>query len=405
MRFKSEDLEAGKFGRLVDQAAGDYRDKRAKALNEAAARGFPAPPGETLETIIFLGQETKERLTEGNAELYGDLVGKAYAETETDQKVIVGFARLDLEAYRARLKNLVDLQRAEDDHDLSRYRARLEIAKSDIEKRQAAIIEEKARIEHEVNYWRKLAIQAEGIALNAELALVNEKVVTAQARLAIIPELYKLIEAEKVVLEQERRRAVALELVLVAEKELAEIKKTLIPLMKEKAGARLDQAEAIEHEAEIKEALERLGFRRLALKEAQEVAEHRIRQAEQDFEEAKLAYVRADRATELARNRARIEHQEYHNKVQDAVIVRNTALDRLKKRWEVDQKWHWQLHGLNRQFDELRDQAQDFWAEWVKKAAAVVEVTKKELEHIRAHRERTEVLVDASTAHQYISKG
>ena len=329
-------------GRRLPQVPGG----QAQRLDGSGWPGFAQVPGDAMETILDAGYESKMSLVEANAKIFQEGVEDRLKEEETGQKVAFGLAKLDLEYYRAQLEYAHEIEKAQADMELAERRAFIDRLKSDVEARQAAIIEERARIEAEVNYWKRLAIEAEGVALESQVELAQEKLKTAQERLKIIDYLYQVIAAEQVIIEAEKRKAAALQKLLAKSKELAEIKKTLIPLMEEKARAREDQAEAIKDEAHWREELELLGYRRLELKDAQEEAEHRIRQAEEDFEEFRLAYVKADRLTELARMQARTLLLEYENFIRDQVLTRKKSLDKAEHQLRLDMKHFWEKYEI-----------------------------------------------------------
>jgi len=293
--------EAAKWGLEVDRILRKYQDDSRNALNALAARGHLGISGHTQDMIVNLGQEVKRELTKANAKIYGEGLKQLAQRDEVEQKVAVGLAKLDLEKYKAQLENALALERAEAELDIDARQAELAIMKSEVEKRQAAIIEEKARIEAEVNYWKKLQVEAEGLSLEAEIALINEKVKTAEAQLPIIAELHKLIDAEYLLVAAEERRAAILPLVIEAEKKLAEVREAMIPLQVEKADARIDQAAAITQEAEVKKEIAELGYRRIELKDAQEDADHQIRLAENERDVAYRKYIEAQNLTELTK--------------------------------------------------------------------------------------------------------
>ena len=188
--------EAAKWGQEVDTILRKYQQDTKTVLTTVAARGHLGLSGPGQEIIFNLGQETKRALTKANAEIFAKELKQLTQREEVDQKVAVGLARLELEQYKARMDNALALERAEAELDIQARKAELAILRSEIEKRQAAIIEERANIEAEINYYKRLQVEAEALSLDAEIALINEKVRTAEAQLPIIAELYKLIDAE-----------------------------------------------------------------------------------------------------------------------------------------------------------------------------------------------------------------
>ncbi len=333
--FRPEDLEAAKWGQAVDATAKKFGDTRREALAEAAGRGFSCAPGATLQAIQEVSLAAKTQLNEANAKIYGEQVDRVLKEEETGQKILFGLAKLDVEAYKAEVDNALLLEKAEAELTLDEKKAYIENLKSEVDKRQAAIIEEKADIEHEVNYWKLRAIEAEGLALDVEVQLAREKVKTAEEKMKVINVLYEVVAAEQLVLLAEQRRAAALQLVVVAEREVAEIKKTMIPYMLQKAEARMDQAEAIKEEAQYKKEIEELGYRRIELKEAEEDANHQVRQADLALEEARREVVRWDQMTQVAREQSRTALVNYETAIKEGLLPREEALKREDERYKI----------------------------------------------------------------------
>jgi ElaB/YqjD/DUF883 family membrane-anchored ribosome-binding protein len=80
----------------------------------------------------------------------------------------------------------------------------------------------------------------------------------------------------------------------------------------------------------VKEDLERLGYDRIALKTAEEAAEHALREAQETYEMAQQARIRADQATQLTRTQARRLLQEYANQVRDEILAARLPFEKDK---------------------------------------------------------------------------
>lgn len=397
--------EAAKWGQQVDGLTRKLRGTVRGALSDAAARGFEVVPGPTMQVVIEATVETKVALTQANQKLYQEGIAQVEKAADTDQKVILGLAKLDFEAYKAALENELELQKAWADLQEKERRAVIEMLKSDVDKRQAAIIEEKALIEHEVNYWKGLAIEAEGLALDAEVELANEKVKTAEEKMKIIEWLYKVIEAEQLVIAAEYIKAAALEKLIIKETELIEVKKTMIPLQKRKAAAKIEQAEAITEEAEVRKEIEELGYDRIELRAAQEEADHQIRMAEEDYEEARVAYTRADRATEYARLQNRTTMMEYENLIRDKIIDRRAALEKVERAFRHDYQHYWRKYEITNDIRYMDLGKQLYILETAHKLLKGKEVGKAKAGDVSSTGVRYVSKISGTAMDQYVSKG
>lgn len=397
--------EAARWGQEVDARTRKYVGDVRSVLTDAASRGFLAAPGVALEALVAIGETHKHELDDANAKLYQEHTTRRVKSEEVDAKVALGLAKIDLKLLEAQLDNNVDLTKAYSDMYLDQQKAALERLDSDVKKRTAYIIEEKAIVEHEVNYWRGVAIDAEGIALDAEIQLIKEKVKTAETRLEIIDYLYQLIAAEELVTVAQIQRARALERVIEKEEELAEIKKTMIPLHQEKARARLAQADAIEEEAYAKEEIELLGYERVRLRREQEEVEHQSRLKEEELEEARLQYHRQNYLSEITRIDARIILGQYEEKIREKVMSIKKALEKEEKRFGLDQRHFWEKYGWNQDFSMTELNRLITVLETLHKYGIMIELARDKKDTIMKQGDKTIVRSSAAHMHQYISKG
>jgi hypothetical protein len=323
--------EAAKWGQAAEAAAAKLQAGVKDAVAGAGARGFMAVPGVVAEVVVTHALGVKRALAQANADIYKDGLEQIFEADTTDQKVGFGLAKLEQELYKDTLDNAFMVEAAADDAYFQRYRGRIEQIKADTDKRQAAIIEERAAIEHQVNYWREQQIAAEGATLDAEARLASTRLATAQEKLKIIPYLTQIVAAEQRMVAAEQKKAAARLKVLALEADIAAIRELMVPLYLEKAAATQDLAEAVTQEAQDRKALELMGYDKLALKKAQEDAAHQIREKEMLHEAARLEYARADRETELAKARARNTLAAYEHGIRSQVVAldKSLALDKV----------------------------------------------------------------------------
>lgn len=397
--------EAAKWAAQVDEAARKMKTAIKGALGNAAASGFDDVPGPAMAQVAEACVAAKITLTQANGKIYADAVEAEEKAAEVERKVAFGFARLDMEAYRARLENAHDLEKATDDHGVEVQRARVERLRSEVERGQVAIIEERAKIEADIDEWRLVGIAAEDDALDAEVDLSNERVRTARARLAIIDHLHAVIEAEQLVLDAERRKAAIMEQLVVAEQAVLEARRGLIPLQKQKATARLAEADAIRQEAEVKRDIEELGYERIAVKRSEDAAEHRIRQAEEDHEEARLLLTRAERQTEYARAQLRTALMAYQNLVRERVATEKAVLEQSERTFRLDYQHLMNKFSITQDAAYLDTMRALAIVEAQRKMKAIREVTSDKASSI--HSTRVRGVVRESVHHEtlYVDKG
>jgi hypothetical protein len=397
--------EAGQWAQDHDTVTRKHREETEKALTEAAGRGFVAPPGETLALILESRFQAKLKATEANAKIFQTMTERRLKEEEVVQKVVLGLARLDTELLKADNDNSHDLAKAWADMTMDEHKAAVQRLESDVEKRQAYIIEERALIEREVTYWKRLAIEAEGITLDAEVQLAREKVKTAEEKLKIIEYLYQVIEAEQVVIAAEIHRAEVLVTVIARQQEVAAVKKTMIPLYEDKAAARLQDAEAIKLEAGYRKQIEELGYRRIDLKQAQEDADHEIRLVEERQEEAHYDYLRAERITEITKAEARTMLLEFEAIIKAKLIKMGKALQKEEKRLKLDHRLFWEQYGWGQEFNYTELQRIRLVSDFPARVENMIDVAKAKAAAQLAGQEVVSVRTTRAHMHQLISKG
>jgi len=328
--------ESAKWAQETQKGMGDLQAAADKALAEAAARGFSAPPGVTLAAILAAGQEVKGKLTEGNAKIYEDRRGVIFQQEEFTMKVIVQVAKLAMELYRQDLVNALSIEQAQKDALRDTGRADVERMNSEVDVRQAAIIRDRAEMERGITVLKNRLVAAEVVTLDSSRTLVQAQLETAEEKLKIIDSIYQVLAAEELVLAAERRRADTLTVLLAAQRVVANIKQSMVPFYIEKAEARQDLAVAITNEIPIRKKIEELGYDRITLKNAEEAAAHRIRQAEEEVEVASVAWHRAREATEIARAQSRRLLLEYSNIIHAEIMSKRKVLEENRIDFRLD---------------------------------------------------------------------
>ena len=319
--------ESAKWAQVADEMVEKLENGVSQALDKNAAKGFPAPTGATLESILAAGQEVKGKLTEANAKIYEDRRGVIFQIQEFNLKILVRIAKLALEVYQAELLNALALEQSEAEGVRQLDLADVERTNVEIEARQVAIMQARAEMEQNIIGYRQQLVAAETESLGSEELLIQAQLETAEKKLEIIDSIYQVLAAEELVLAAERRRGASLELVLEAQQILANIKREMVPFYIDKAKARGELAVAVGLDAAIREEIERLGYDRIVLKEAEEGADHLVREANVSFELAQQTRIRSDQALELARYQSRRLLQEYANDVRTSILAKKKLLE------------------------------------------------------------------------------
>lgn len=328
--------ESGEWAQGVEAAADKLQVSVDKALADGAARGFPAPPGETLGLILAMGQETKEQLVQGNGKIYDARRAVLFSEDEFAMKVVVKLATLGMELYREELFNALSLEQAEVQALMQRGQADIRRLNAETEARQGAIIRDHAAAQEQIASLKEQLVAAQAATLPYETLLVKAQLAAAEKKLEIIDSIYQVVAAEQLELVAEQRRLAALQDLLAAQQVLVAIKREMVPFYVEKAHAEEDLAAAITQEIPIKEALIRLGYDQLDLKTAGEYVGHLERDAQEQVELARAALTRATVTTRFLQTQSREFLLAYTNKIQKEILAKKLDLEKEETKYQLD---------------------------------------------------------------------
>lgn len=325
--------ESAQWGKAVTEAYQEGSPAKDAIVTGAAARGFSVCPGESQYMLQEINTKIQAKLLEANAKIYEIEAGRTLQDEELTANLSLAMLKASLDLYKANQQNLYELEEAEAEHLIQLRKADLDRLLSQIDLNQATLIQMKADLEFDMSGYRLRVVNAELITLAAERELSQEKYETALEKLKIIDELYKLIDAEQLVLVAEREKMAALDKVIEAEKLVAEVKKAMIPFYLEKADAKEMLAAAITEDSKVQRDILMLGYDRIALKDAQEGADETLRQAEIAWETAHNEWVLANLATELARIKARIALMQHSTEIDYSVL--GYDMESLKKKIDL----------------------------------------------------------------------
>lgn len=327
--------ESAEWALAVDEMGGKLVDGVGKFLSDSAARGFPAPPGDTLADILAVAKGIKGKLADVNGKVYDERRGVLFQQQEFLLNAMVKAVKLGMELYREEIFNALAIEQAQVDAARDTNRAYVERFNASTELRQRAIIQNRAEAERQVIVYKQQLVEAQTTTLKADRILIQAQLTTAEKKLEIIDSIYQVLAAEEMVVAADQHRVVALQKLLEAEFALIGIKEAMVPYYLAKAAAEEVLAGAITAELPVTEALVRLGYDRIDLKTTEEYAGHLTRAQEEVLELLRQAYVRAHTAYELVQHQNRRLLQEYKNAIQSAIQDIRIPLD-------PEKEWGWE---------------------------------------------------------------
>ena len=196
--------ESAEWALAVDAEAEKLLTGVDKALADGAARGFPAPPGDTLATLLALGQDTKGKLAGEDGKIYDTRRGVIFQQDEYALSILVKLARLAMELYREQIFNALSIEEAQEHATATRALADVERHNSETELRQKAIIMHRAEAERRIIVYKAQLVEAEKTTLIAEQALITAQIATTDRKLELVNAIFKDIETERITLASEQ---------------------------------------------------------------------------------------------------------------------------------------------------------------------------------------------------------
>lgn len=357
--------ESAEFALAVDAEAEKLMTGADKALADGAARGFPSPPGDTLGTLLAIGQDSKAKLAETDGKIYETRRGVLFQEQEFALNVLVKIAKLAFEVYKDDIFNALAIEEERVKALKETTRADVERLNAQTEKRQVAIIMNRAAAEQRIIVYRQQLVKEETTTLTAEQILIKYQLATAEKKLQIIDSIYQVLAAEKLVLAAEQRRAASLSKVLAAELIVAGIKKEMVPFYIEKAEAREALAAAIIAEIPITEAIIKLGYDRIDLKTTEEYAGHLEREQQEELELLREQFIRANTAMEITRLQNRRLLLEYRNEVQAQILEQHKSLQEDEATFRLATGLAREAIGVNNEVEVTHHEIKNLTAELV----------------------------------------
>jgi len=249
MGYVAEDSQFFKGRREVTD---DYKDKHRTLTSEVAGRNFTRDPGFFFEAATILEIRGKQKLSDLNYQITADAIKRELIQTGHDYDIAYKDARIAFELSKQALmsalqQELADLKFTQNlsEEEVNRQIVELEI-------RALIIITTKTEIALEMESLKQELEETKRLTMDKEVDLINQRIITANKKLAIIPYIEALIASEQAVLAAEEANIPYLQEHIEKKQELIGKKEEIIPYVQEKAEKLEELAAAIVAEINIK---------------------------------------------------------------------------------------------------------------------------------------------------------
>jgi hypothetical protein len=210
-----------------------YSEEHAKLFTEVAGRGFLRLPGFVYDVENGIELSAKMMLSELNLKILTETIERELKQTGIEHDQNYKTALLQWEIDKQTLLNAWEVEYSGIKIASAREEEVLNRLAIEVSKRGTYLIEQKTIIELEAEALRTQLATLEGTTAPYEVTLANEKLLTAQKKLEIIPILQAIVVKEEELLEAERGKAAAYTELMAAEQEVVTKKETLVPVIAE----------------------------------------------------------------------------------------------------------------------------------------------------------------------------
>lgn len=224
---------------VIDEFSGSHKT----LLSAIAGRKFLKPPGYLLEASLALELASKHKLSALNYAIVAEAVQRELVQTGHDYSNTYKTARIAFEIEKQTL--LADLQRENAGIDVAHSLDEEEVDRLfvELDVRKLILITSKTNIDLEMEALKKELLGVERLTFDNETSLINEKLSTATAKLAVIPYIEALILAQEKILSEESAIFPFAESLIDSRKSLIAKKEELVPYIGNKADAQVGLAD------------------------------------------------------------------------------------------------------------------------------------------------------------------
>jgi hypothetical protein len=201
-------------------------------FSSIAGRGFSKLPGYAQDAVSNLELTTKLSLSELNHKILTETIERELKQYGIDMDLTYRSAAIQWEIEKHDLLNAWEQEYANIKKGMADQEETLRQLEVEVGERSTYIIERKTEIELEAEGYRTQLATLDSSTASYEILLAQQKLLTAQKKLEIIPILESIIAKEQELLLAEQAKAAAYTGLIAAEQAVADKKEsTLLPAM------------------------------------------------------------------------------------------------------------------------------------------------------------------------------
>lgn len=285
MGFVAENSEFRK-GRL--DIIDDYETKYRTLLSGVAGRNFTKTPGFLYEAATFLELDAKKKLSDLNYKIVAAAIKRELAQITHDYDIAYREALIAFELNKQTLLSALEQEIADLKHAQALEEEQVNYQFIELEIRKLILITTKTEIEMDKESLLQELERVKRLTLPKEEELANQRLITVNKKLELIPYIEALIEKEYELLAAEETLIPYLEDEVESKQELVDKKEELFPYLEDKAEKLQELANAIRREVGYKEQIAAIRILKAGLRQDQIDNEMAIADAEIALKDLRL---------------------------------------------------------------------------------------------------------------------
>ena len=220
----------------------EYSNQHRALMSTVAGRGFCKIPGFLHEASLTLEEAGKNKLSALNYQIVAEAIERELKQVGHDYTQAHKAARIAFELEKQTLLTALQQEFADLDAVQSLAEEELNRLFVELDIRRVILITTKTIIELQMEVLKQELIGVDRLTFTNEELLINERIVTANAKLAVISHLEDLIEAQGKILVAEEANFPYMEDLIDEKGLLISKKEELVPFIIDKAETRIDLA-------------------------------------------------------------------------------------------------------------------------------------------------------------------
>jgi len=250
----TQQTENAQWHKGKEEITADYVDKRKTLLSTVASRNFSRAPGYLYEASIDNEEQSKLKLSALNYQIVAEAIERELKQTGHDYDIAYKDARIAFELEKQTLLTALQQEFSDLDYVQGLKEEELNRAFVELDVRRIVLITTKTSLDVELEELRQAIQETDRLTFSNEEQLIQERLNTVTAKLAVIPYIENIIDAKGRLLAAEEDNYDDMADLITEKGLLVNKKEEIIPYIEDKSAKQLLLAAALLEQIEVEEA-------------------------------------------------------------------------------------------------------------------------------------------------------